>query len=213
MRYLFTLVLLAFGVLLKAQDASPKRFGMQEEDLPKGLNVGDVAPDIALKDHNGEAFNLSKALKKGPVVVSFYRGNWCPYCSRYLSGLNDSIGLIVDKNASFIAISPEKQVNIKKSSEGLSKHIKVLSDVDGEIMKLYDVDFRVSQKYQKRVQSGLNIDLKEFNGQEEAVLPVPATYVINMEGKIIYKYFDINYSKRASVKSILQALSIKNLKS
>lgn len=193
-----------------AQDQDPGKYGMVDEDIPIGLEVGETAPEIDLKDQNGNSVKLYEALKKGPVVLTFYRGNWCPYCSRYLSNLNDSIQLIVDKGATFMAVSPESAEHVNESAEGLSENIKVLSDTEGKVMKDYDVDFEVSRKYQNRVLAGKQISLKKFNDQEKAILPVPATYIINSEGKIIYRFFDLNYSKRASVKAILQGLSLEN---
>ena len=116
---------LLFGVSF-GQEYNPEKLGMTNEDLPKGLEVGDKAPNIKLKDVNDSVFDLYEALKSGPVVMNFYRGNWCPYCTRYLASLNDSVGQIISLGASFIAISPENPEEIKKSAEGLNRNIIIL---------------------------------------------------------------------------------------
>ena len=182
------------------------KYGMMDEDLPQGLNIGDKAPDIELSDQYGDTFLLIEALKKGPVVITFYRGNWCPHCSRYLAALSDSINFIIAAGAQFVAISPESSENVKKTAEGLSKHIKILNDKDGRVMKLYDVDFEVTKSYQSKIEAGLQRSIKNSNEQEVAILPVPATYIIAKEGNIIFRHFDENYRNRASINSILAAL-------
>lgn len=158
-------------------------------------------------NQNGEEYKLSDALKKGPVVLTFYRGEWCPYCNRYLANVTDSLFYIQEKGASFIAISPEKEKNIMKMAEKVGDGISILSDNEGNVMKAYDVDFMVTSAYQNKIKMGLLTSIKKSNGQEAAILPVPATYIISKEGKIIYRYFDINYTQRAPISAILKALN------
>lgn len=188
------------------QDYEPRKFGMEASNLPLGLSVGDKAPNFEIKDANDNLYNLYEALKEGPVVINFYRGNWCPYCTRYLSSLNDSISQIMELGASFIAISPENYDEIEKTSKGLSKDIKILNDSGAEVMKAFDVDFFVTENYEQRVEKKLKKEAEVFYNQEDLIFPVPATFIINKEGILIYRFFDVNYSKRAPVISILEAL-------
>ncbi len=204
MKRLLSIVAIAGSISVFGQDV--EKYGMENKDVPKGLVVGEEAPDFTLQKIDGSEFSLSEALENGAVVVYFYRGNWCPYCTKQLANLSDSLNLITQTGATVIAISPESPAELEKSGSGMEGDIMLLSDKDGEAMKSYDVDFYVTKAYQDKLAKGKEIDLADFNEQEVAVLPVPATYVINQKGEIIYRYFDINYRTRSSVAAVLNAL-------
>jgi peroxiredoxin len=172
---------------------------------PKGISVNDKAPDFIAKDQNGNKVQLNNELKNGAVVVVFYRGQWCPYCNKQLKALQDSLGFIKEKGATLIAVSPEKPANISKTVEKTKATYSVLFDDSLKIMKSYDVAYGVDtatiQKYKK-----FGIDFYDANGSNGATLPVPAVYIINKDGIIIFKHFDADYRKRVSVQEILSHL-------
>ncbi len=204
MKRLLSIVAVAASLNVFGQDV--EKYGMENKDLPKGLEIGAQAPELTLMTSEGKEFSLSEALEKGSVVVYFYRGNWCPYCTKQLANLSDSINLITETGATVVAISPESPTQLEKSASTMEGEILLLSDKDGEAMKSFDVDFYVTMAYQDKLAKGKEIDLAEFNEQDAAVLPVPATFVINQDGKIVYRYFDINYKQRATVAAVLKAL-------
>jgi peroxiredoxin len=175
------------------------------QNIPKGLNVNDNAPDFTAKDQNGKTVSLKEELKKGAVVIVFYRGQWCPYCNKQLKKLEDSLSFIMSKGAALITITPEKPENIVKTIAKTKATYSILSDDGLAIMKRYDVAFSVdaatTEKYKK-----YGIDFTEANGSNGAMLPVPAVYVINKEGKIVFRHFDPDYRNRASVQDILAHL-------
>jgi peroxiredoxin len=172
---------------------------------PKGLNVNDKAPLFTAKDQMGKLISLKSALEKGPVVLVFYRGQWCPYCNKHLKKLEDSLSFIMAKGASVITITPEKEENITKTIEKTKATFPILFDDGLKIMRSYDVAFAVDDKTIEKYK-GYGIDFNEANGTNGANLPVPALYIINKEGVIIYKYFNTDYSKRAAVADILSHL-------
>jgi peroxiredoxin len=173
---------------------------------PKGLNVNDTAPDFSAKDQDGKILHLKDQLKNGAVVLVFYRGQWCPFCNRQLKKLEDSLSLITGKGASLVAISPEKPENIAKTIEKTKASYPILFDDGLTIMKSYDVAFAVDDKTIEKYKT-YGIDFSEVNGSTNgANLPVPAIYVISKEGKIVFRHFDKNYTKRASVADILDHL-------
>ncbi len=172
------------------------------QSSPQGLLVNDKAPEFTAKDQKGKLVNLSAVLKNGPAVIVFYRGQWCPYCSKQLKELEDSIGLIQGKGATLIAISPEKQENIAKTVEKSKASYPVLFDKDLKIMRSYDVAFQVDSNTVERYKK-FGIDLYNANGSNGTNLPVPTVYIINREGIIIFKHFDPDYKKRVSVQEIL----------
>jgi peroxiredoxin len=176
----------------------------QEE--PKGLNVNDAAPGFTAKDQEGKTVSLKEQLKKGPVVLVFYRGQWCPYCNKQLKKLEDSLSLITGKGASLLAVTPEKPESISETIEKTKATYPILFDEGLKIMKSYDVSFAVDEKTVEKYK-GYGIDFTKANGESNgANLPVPAVYVINKEGKIVFRHFDKNYTKRASVADILEHL-------
>lgn len=178
-------------------------FAQQE---PKGLRVNDKAPDFTATDQYGKTISFANERSKGPVVLVFYRGQWCPYCNKQLKQLEDSLSLIKAKGATLLTITPEKPENIRKTIVKTQTSSSVLYDAGLKIMKQYDVAFTVDDKTIETYKK-YGIDFTEANGSENgAHLPVPAVYVVNREGKIVYRYFDTDYKKRSSVKAILEHL-------
>lgn len=152
-----------------------------------GLKVGDVAPDFSLSDQNERVFKLSKALEKGPVVVFFYRGQWCPFCVKYMRNYQDSLQLIKDKGAQLVGISPQQETAVQKSIEKTGATFPLLMD------------------YNKKVAFKYNTLLKEDMPNEEAY-PVPALYVIGKDGKIKYVDFPDSFTKRANVSAFIDKI-------
>ena len=176
------------------------------QEAPEGLFLNSKAPDFSAKDQNGNTVRLKDLLKKGKVVLAFYRGNWCPYCNKYLSKLEDSLQLIRDKGATVVAITPELPENVNKTIEKTRAEYSVIYDEDLRIMKAYDVEFEVPENVLTRYRnSGLKIE--EVNGKKNGnFLPVPATYVIDKEANIKYRFFQADYKQRPSIKEILENL-------
>jgi peroxiredoxin len=178
-----------------------------QDKKPEGLFINSKAPEFSVKDQNGKQVNLKELRKKGPVVLVFYRGNWCPYCNKELKRFEDSLQLIKDKGAELIAISPETQEGITKTVEKTKAAYSVISDSDAKIIKAYDVAYKVDEKTLARYKS-FDIDLSVTNGQnpKNTLLPVPALFIISKEGTVKYRYFNEDYKKRPSVKEILDNL-------
>ena len=175
------------------------------QDAPKGLRVNDAAPAFAAKDQKGNTISLKEQLKKGPVVLLFYRGQWCPYCNKQLKRMEDSLSLITAKGATVIAVTPEKPENIVKTIQKTNASYSILYDEGLKILKSYDVAYALDEKGIARYKS-YGIDFAQANGSNGANLPVPALYIIGKDGKISYRYFDADYTKRPSVAEILSNL-------
>jgi peroxiredoxin len=176
------------------------------QEKPEGLFINSKAPDFRAKDQYEQEIRLKDILKDSLVVLFFYRGEWSPYCNKYLKTLEDSLSLIRMKGARLIAVSPEKPENISKTIEKTKASYSVLYDKDVKIMKAYDVAFEIDEPTANRFKNA-DIDLAAANGQKGKVyLPVPALYIITKEGTIIYRFFETDYKKRASVQEILEQL-------
>lgn len=180
--------------------------GMETNAIPKGLQVGDVAPVVSMTTSDNKTVTLKDFYEKQPIVIIFYRGYWCPICNQYLSEFAEKAKSIEDAGAKIIAISSESYENSTKTIANNKIDFTVISDLDGSIMKAFDVKFEVTKEYQDMIQEKLNASISETNANKEGVLPVPATFIIDKSGKIVYKQFDPNYKNRATIEDILAHL-------
>lgn len=181
-------------------------YGMDSEYLPKGLEIGANAPQIVFTTAKNEKVKLEDLYRNQPIVIIFYRGFWCPVCNKHLSEFAVRAKEIEDKGAKLIAISSESYENIVRTRDKTNADFTIISDVDGSIMKAFDVNYKVTSAYQAMIAEKLNASISETNATKEAVLPVPATYIIDTNGKIVYKQFNPNYKVRASIEDILNNL-------
>lgn len=186
----FTTIL--FSTLLSAQTFTNKP-----------LEVGSDAPLIKGKNQNKETINSNKIIKDGPIVLVFYRGEWCGYCKRHLSHLQDSLDLISEKGASVIVVTPEQPKYVLKTVKKTHAKYSIISDKDFSIMKAYNVHYEVNDSTVPKWKSYVDNVTAKQNNNGEAVLPIPATYIIDSNGKIKWYHFDPEYDKRSTVKDIL----------
>lgn len=176
------------------------------QEKPEGLFINSKAPDFKANDQYGNEIRLKDVLKDSVVVLIFYRGQWCPYCNKQLKRLEDSLQLIKEKGARLIAITPEKPEFISKTIEKTKASFPLVYDKEMKIMKAYAVAFEVDERTVSRYKNA-DIDLVTANGQKDKVyLPVPAVYIINKEGTIVYRFFETDYKKRATMEMIVENL-------
>ena len=172
----------------------------------EGIEVGATIIDFDAMDQDGNNFNLKNTLAEKAVVVIFYRGQWCPICSRHLSNLQDSLSYLEEKGVKVVAISPEKQENLKKTQEKTDASFTLLYDKDYKISEQFDVLFRPDDETITAYNEHLDANLDEAHSDDSQRLPVPATFIINQEGKVVWRHFDRDYKERASVWEIVRNL-------
>ncbi len=181
------------------------KFGMKSEDPPKGLAKGSKAPKVTL-NFDGKKVALADIYKNQPIVLFFYRGFWCPYCNKHLSKFAERAKELEAKGVKLIAVTPETQEGVEKTKEKTGANFLIVSDTDGSILKAFDVDYKVTDGYVSKVNEKLKVSIAENNGSSVAELPVPATYIIDKEGTIVYSHFNPDYKNRASIDDILAHL-------
>jgi peroxiredoxin len=199
-RKFFLSLLLILAIPLTAQE-----FKTVEE--AEGLQVGTEAPVFKALDADSNEYDLGQALNSGPVVMIFYRGYWCPHCNKHLSLIQDSLDFIHAEGASVIAISPEKPVYLEKIREKTGSEFTLLYDEWYRISDAYDVTFLPSQNKIRKYNTFMGANMTETHSDETNRLPIPATYIIDQNGKIAWRQFDPNYKNRSMVGEILNALS------
>ena len=171
------------------------------------LKVGDRAPPFALPDAKGGIVDLGTLLKKGPVIVTFYRGGWCPYCNLELRAFQEVLPQIRAAGASLVAISPEKPDDTLSTAEKNALAFEVLSDVGQKVGRAFGVVYDFTDELRSAYQ-GFGRDIPAYNGAAgEWALPVPATYVIAGDGSIVYACTDADYRDRADPNDVLAVLA------
>jgi len=170
------------------------------------LKTGDRAPAIVLTNANGETVDVASFLKKGPVIVTFYRGGWCPYCNLELKAYQEILPEIAAAGACLVAISPEKPDDVLSTAEKNALSFEVLSDIGQKVGRAFGLVYSFTDEL-KSAYRGFNLDIPAHNGTpEEWALPVSATYVIDRDGVIIYAYTDPDYRDRADPRDVLAAI-------
>jgi peroxiredoxin len=173
-----------------------------------GLTVGQQAPDFQATDADGRTFQLSEELKKGPVVLIFYRGQWCPFCNKHLGEIQENLQQLMEKGATVVAVSPEKPEYLQKTAVKTGVRFSLLYDKDYQIADAYDVTFQPGSLSKIIYNTLLGAKLKEAHSDDSQQLPIPATYVIDRKGKIVWRHFDSDYKKRSTVDEIVRALEL-----
>jgi peroxiredoxin len=173
------------------------------------LKVGDRAPAIRLYNAKRELVDIRFLLKDGPVIVTFYRGGWCPYCNLELKAFQDALPDIKAVGASLVAISPEKPDDTLSTAEKNSLSFEVLSDVGHQVGRSFGLVYQFTEEL-RRAFEGFGLNIPVYNGTPgEWALPVAATYVIDCEGTIIFADVGVDYRDRADPREVLEVLKKK----
>ena len=174
--------------------------------IEQTLKVGEQAPDFILPNVLNKAVELNEILQAGSVVISFYRGQWCPYCNLELRTLQQYLPRIKEQAATLVAISPQTPDNSLSTAEKNELTFEVLSDFGNQVARKFGLVFTLPEQL-RPIYEGFEINLPAHNGDETYELPLAATYIINQRGKVIYCFVDSDYTKRLDPEVIIQTLS------
>ncbi len=171
----------------------------------RAIDVGEKIPAFTLPNSNGEERDIKSLLQKGPLIISFYRGQWCPYCNLELRAYDEVVENIADLGASLVAVSPQT-IKYSESTRRMNDlEYELLSDAGNRIAGSFGLAFRVSRDMQ-RVYSDHGMLLPKYNGDESWQLPVPGTFVIDSDGIVIGRFMDEDYSRRAEPSEVVDVL-------
>jgi peroxiredoxin len=171
----------------------------------KAIGVGDQAPDFTLPDAQGKPVALAKLLQRGPVVVTFYRGGWCPYCNIQLRAYQAALAEMTALGARLVAISPQLPDGSLSTAATNELTFDVLSDVGNRIARSFGLVYALPEELRVALRSN-NKALPGINGDESWELPVPATYVIDRDRRVALAFIDIDYRNRLDPEDILAVL-------
>lgn len=172
--------------------------------LDEAVNVGDAAPGFTLPNARGEEVSLATLLEQGPVVITWYRGGWCPYCNLTLRAFQERLGEFDAAGATFVAITPETPDNSLSTSEKNELGFQVLSDVGNTVARDYGLVFKLPDDLAAIYNA--NFDLSAYNGDDSNELPLSATYVIRPDGTVAWAFLSADYRERAEPADVVEAV-------
>jgi len=167
----------------------------------QSLHEGEIAPNFTLSDANGQSVSLAVLRQKGPVVVTFYRGSWCPYCNLQLRAYQAILPGIIEAGATLVAISPQTPEASTEIVDKANLRFSVLSDVGNQVARAYRLVFVLPEVLRPYTAS-----LPQYNAGDTWELPLPGTFVIGADGVIRLSFVHADYTKRLEPSDILAAL-------
>lgn len=169
---------------------------------------GQPVPDTTLKTAQGAPVSLKALTMQKPSVVLFYRGGWCPYCSRQLAELSDIEQQLLDLGYQVLAISPESPARLQSQKLETEFAVTLLSDESLATLRGFGVAYYLDAETAKKYQSNMAIKLTEDERTNRAVLPAPAVFIVDQSGTIVFNYVNPDYKVRLSAELLLQAAKL-----
>lgn len=174
--------------------------------LNRCVREGDRAPGFRLPDAEGRPVELDRLLQSGPVVLCFYRGQWCPYCNLELRGYQQALPRLKALGASLVAVSPQTPDHSAATAQANALAYPVLSDVGLAVARAYGLAFDLPAELVDLYQNAFKLDLVKWNDAGGWSLPIPATYLIGRDGRVLLAHVDPDYRDRLDPETILQKL-------
>lgn len=171
----------------------------------RALKAGDAAPAFTLPDEEGRPVNLRELLAKGTLVLTFYRGTWCPFCNTDLQALQAELPAIEAAGGTLTAISPQTAANSRKALRDSRLTFPILTDRGNEVAAAFGLRFRMPDDL-IAVYKGFGNDLAVVNGEPSWSLPMPARYVIGADGRILHAEVNPDYTRRPEPSTLLPVL-------
>lgn len=172
----------------------------------RALKAGDKAPAFTLQDADGVAHASADLLARGPLVLTFYRGVWCPYCNMDLQALQEALPAVRERGAQLVAVSPQTPSNSRKSARDNKLAFPILSDPGNEVAAAFGLRFRLPDYLIELYRDAFKNDLTVVNGDPSWTLPMPARYVIAPDGAIAYAEVNPDYTHRPDPAELLPVL-------
>ncbi len=173
--------------------------------VDQSLKVGDPMPAFVLPNATGQTVRSTHLLAHGTLVVTFYRGGWCPYCNLELYALQQKMPDITAAGASLVAITPELPDHSLSTVEKHALTFEVLSDLGNEVSRQFGLVFQVPENL-RVIYEGFGIDLTTTQGNDHFELPIPGTFVVDRHGIVAKAFVDPDYTKRLEPSEIVNTL-------
>jgi len=201
-QHLTTVLPAAASQTIDAGIAAVRAAGLTQHSL----RAGHRAPNFTLPDAAGQPVQLADLLKAGPVVLVFYRGNWCPYCNLQLRAYDQALAQFQAHGATLVAVSPQTPDLTRLTAEEKGLHFPVLSDAGNAVARQYGLAYQIGGAVYNTLH-GVGIDLAAFNGDNSGELPLTGTFVIAQDGRIAWATTEASFKRRPDPALILAALA------
>ncbi len=180
---------------------------LAKESVKKNtLREGKTIPEFELKDTEGNVVKSSQLLKNRPLIISFYRGGWCPFCCLELRCMQEIYPEVKSLGAEIVAISPQIKEFSRKTKQENGIDFPVLSDIDNRVARTFGLIFELIKHIANIYRLNFDLDLKAINGNEDYEFPIPATYIVKQDGTIHYSFIDADYMNRLEPKVLIDKL-------
>ncbi len=200
-------------IMAAIRAATPAWFGKENDRLVQGLiNAGaadgalkadDCIPDFLLPNAEGQLISSTQLLANGPLVLSFYRGVWCPYCSEELNALADATPRLKAAGATVAAITPEVGGVALRTKKERNLQFEILCDVDNGVAMESGLMFRIPEDIQVSYLK-FNVNMPKIYGNDGWMIPIPATYVVGRDGVIVHAYVNPDYRERCDPEGLVE---------
>jgi peroxiredoxin len=191
----------------EARSAINKAFGeIEEQGLVPGLEIGETAPDFSLPDAKGDQVRLADRLANGPVVLTFYRGSWCPYCNLELRAYQQALPQFREAGTSLIAISPQQPDDALSMTEKHNLEFDVLSDVEQHVLAAYKIRFDLPPNVTEHMLDATLAALAKQQPEGHYSLPAPATFVLDHDGVVRARHVSMAYRARMEPAEALEVV-------
>jgi peroxiredoxin len=167
--------------------------------------IGESMPEFILPDESGQFVRLGELIERGPVVVSFHRGHWCPYCRLNADGLAKIAPEVDRLGAQIVAVSPETQRYAAELKSYAKAPFPVLADPDNGYALELNLLFWVGDEKRRAMEAG-GFDIAPYQDNDAWMLPIPATFIVGRDGIVKARYIDPDFRRRMDLESILKAL-------
>lgn len=181
-------------------------------DKPENVTpilINSVIPDVNLKTTDGATISLREKVAEKPTLLVFYRGGWCPYCSRHMMDLQKIETNILELGYQVLAISPDRPEELSKSINKGELTYTLLSDSPMDVSTAFGIAYKMDEKAVARYKE-VGIDLEKSSGYDHHLLPVPAVFIVDQEGVVKFTYVNPNYRERINGEVLLTAAKVYN---
>ncbi len=175
---------------------------VERDRIAPGIEVGETAPEIELVNHQGKPVSLSRLLGDGPVIVTFFRGAWCPVCNLQVAALARALPRIRALGGTIIGVHPDAEPMTAEPIEGF----ELCSDPGQEVIRRWKVQFEIEPELQKHFIGEIDSDISRYNLDGKWRLPVPATFLVDQAGVVRRRHVTADFTKRMEPDEIIAAL-------
>jgi peroxiredoxin len=169
------------------------------------LPVGAKIPDFQLQDHDGKNLSSADLLAKGNLVICFIRGRWCPFCVAQMEAMNLILPEVTQAGATLVAISPQTVQQTFFMRDQHKLRFPLLSDAGNKVARQFGLTYRVPEE-QEAIYRKAFVNLPFINGDDRWELPIPATYIVDRDGTVLYASANEDYTARPEPEDIVRFL-------